>query len=819
MSEHRIPYLPSRSRKEEALKRGYQTESFFERIESRHYVRKAKEAFLAKANAAIPELNARDAGTVVETLRGRIDREVRKLEALDAALAKRDAAQAEVDRVLGDKPEEALGALGARQVQLEQEKTNHQGLLDRWEDYLAGESIFLSLFDFLPAVARKRALKARRFLSGIGYSGPADGTRLRVDGLDAELRRRLGDGDARLEAVEGNLARGKAAMDALRRASQEFKHAAREVAGGEDKGDVSSLEQLADCGVRFDLFRLATHYWEGRWIGAMEALLRADDESWKTGQGRKKVEPRWRRRMMLTPCMVSTFATLPRKMRARKYVGGPEPFENEYLFNFIDLLIVDEAGQVQPEAAGGAFALARKALVIGDTQQIEPIAPLPRSVDVGNLVQSGVLSRDCTDEDLERVHALGVCSTGGSAMQVAQSACRYCPEPELGRGLWLFEHRRCYDEIVAYCNALCYRGKLEPKRGGVGAPDGEAPALGPLGYLHVDGYCGSAGGSRRNTAEAETIAAWLKAQREALEGGYGKRLEEIVGVVTPFGAQVRAVREACRQAGIGVDGRGAMTVGTVHALQGADRNVVVFSPTYSKHGDGAFIDRSPSMLNVAVSRAKDAFLVFGDMDLFSTAEPGSPRQLLGQFLFKDPANALEFGALPRDDLEPDERETRMLRDAREHDAFLREVLADRSLGRIRIVSPWIVVGTMERTGILSAMKEARRRGAEIDVYVDPELSAGTGGSGPSDLERARATLEPIGIGLKEVRRIHSKLVMGDEALLCVGSFNWLSARRSGKYARHETSVVYKGAHLAHEIGVIFASLAGRGIGEEIRAKP
>ena len=808
-------YLPSRSREEEARKRGYQTEGFFESIESRAYVRKAKAAFLAKANAAFPELNARDASTVVEALRERLDREVRKLEAVDAALAKRDVAQAEVESALGDRPVEALAALGARRVQLEQEKRTHQGLLDRWEDYLAGESIFLSLFGFLPAVARKRALKARRFLSGIGYSGPADGARLDVDGVDAVLRGHLGEGNERLEAVDGKLSRGKAAMDGLRRAGQAFKRAAREVAGGGDEADVSALERLADCGVRFDLFRLAAHYWEGRWLCAMEELLPDIDKERKR-TGKKSVVPRWRRRMMLTPCMVSTFATLPGKMKATKYVNG---FEDEYLFGFIDLLIVDEAGQVQPEAAGGAFALARKAMVIGDTQQIEPIASLPRSVDIGNLVESGVLSPDYTDQDLERVHALGVCSTGGSAMQVAQSACSYGPEPELGRGLWLFEHRRCYDEIVEYCNALCYRGKLEPKRGGAGAADGEAPALGPLGYLHVDGYCGSAGGSRRNTAEAETIAAWLKAQREALEGRYAEPLEKIVGVVTPFGAQVRAIRAACRTAGIAVDGRGAMTVGTVHALQGADRNIVVFSPAYSKHGDGGFIDKSPSMLNVAVSRARDAFLVFGDMDLFSTAEPGSPRQLLGEFLFGEPANALEFGALPRDDLAPAGRETRMLRDAQEHDAFLRDVLADRSLGRIRIVSPWIVVGTMERAGILSAMQAARSRGAQIDVYVDPELSAGEGATGPSNLERARATLEPMGIGLNEVRRIHSKIVMGDEALLCVGSFNWLSARRSGKYARHETSVVYKGSHLAGEIGVIIASLAGRGIGGERRAKP
>ena len=74
-----------------------------------------------------------------------------------------------------------------------------------------------------------------------------------------------------------------------------------------------------------------------------------------------------------------------------------------------------------------------------------------------------------------------------------------------------------------------------------------------------------------------------------------------------------------------------MTVGTVHALQGAERDVVIFSPVYSKHADGGFIDLSPSMLNVAVSRAKDAFLVFGDMDTLASAPPGSPRSVLDAF--------------------------------------------------------------------------------------------------------------------------------------------------------------------------------------------
>lgn len=34
--------------------------------------------------------------------------------------------------------------------------------------------------------------------------------------------------------------------------------------------------------------------------------------------------------------------------------------KSDYLYDFIDLLIVDEAGQVSPEVAGAGFSLAKK---------------------------------------------------------------------------------------------------------------------------------------------------------------------------------------------------------------------------------------------------------------------------------------------------------------------------------------------------------------------------------------------------------------------------------------------------------------------------
>ncbi len=127
---------------------------------------------------------------------------------------------------------------------------------------------------------------------------------------------------------------------------------------------------------------------------------------------------------------MATFASLPGKLTYSRRDGGK--WATEYLFNVIDRLIVDEAGQVLPEVAAASFALAKRALVIGDTQQIEPISAVPRPVDVGNLRNCGRMQ---SDADWDALSARGICTTNGSAMRLAQEACRISLYPELERGL------------------------------------------------------------------------------------------------------------------------------------------------------------------------------------------------------------------------------------------------------------------------------------------------------------------------------------------------------------------------------------------------
>lgn len=71
--------------------------------------------------------------------------------------------------------------------------------------------------------------------------------------------------------------------------------------------------------------------------------------------------------------------------------------------------------------------------------------------------------------------------------------------------------------------------------------------------------------------------------------------------------------------------------------------MVVFSPVCTAE-DGSpadfFFNKNKNMLNVAVSRAKNSFLVFGDLNIFRTGDQGLPSRLLGEHLFLKPESDL-----------------------------------------------------------------------------------------------------------------------------------------------------------------------------------
>ncbi len=777
-------YFPAFSKMEEA-KKHFQTQAFFDEIEDDNYLASAHQMYLDRGRVAYPNLRVSSIESIVAALHRDLHRVVAELQAVGQAWDRTVAARHMLEHHVAQ-------ALSTSELSLTRE--TYQAALDcDWprvtqelETQEKSESIWLSIFGWLPQV-KGRQTRASSSTARLHWPSklPMPNWASREEVL-ADVR---------------SWTELRAAVETSR---QELSRLTEPLSGGVTPTDQDELESVCDRTLRFQSFVLATHYWEGRWLLAMNEIpWSLEDEKNKRGRG--PVLSRWKRRMMLTPCAVSTLHSLPGQLTARRLEGGK--FVDDYLDEAIDLLIIDEAGQVSPEIGGAAFGLAKRALVIGDTKQIEPISNTVGSVDKVNLFSAGLAS---DAGDFVKLCDRGLTASSGSLMRHAQNSCKHHQEPDLDRGLYLFEHRRCRDEIIGYCNSLCYKGRLQPLR--QVDTDKPAPPVPVLGYGHVDGICTTAGTSRVNLVEAVTVAEWIVSQKGALEAHYDLPVSKIVAVVTPFSAHAEEIGRVLQESGINC-GKGGLTVGTVHSLQGAERPVVLFSQVYSKHADGPFIDAGPNMLNVAVSRAQDSFLFVGDLDAAAAAGPSSPRRKLWSWLRNNGGQEL---ALPppavRRDLAPSPSDVDHLKDFEEHDRFLIDTL-DRAKNEVHIVSPWFRRMAISESHALPAMNKAVARGVTVRVYTDP-VSNVSSGSRDERAERSRqldhdlSILSQRGIETVKVRHVHSKVVIGDRDVYCLGSFNWFSARRDNS-ARLEASLVYRGDRLVDEIATLLTDLDAR----------
>jgi hypothetical protein len=378
-----------------------------------------------------------------------------------------------------------------------------------------------------------------------------------------------------------------------------------------------------DTNRRHKAFQLATHYWEGRWLLELREELNRRASN-KDLEARFRNSPRdWRRRAMLTPIFVSTFSMAPRFFHPNRDSSRLEQIDSAP----VDMLIVDEAGKSTPETAAPAFSFADRALVVGDREQLEPIWNVQRHEDLEALEKYGLLSM-CDEEELLK---RGLMASAGDLMTLALGACTGIEESRSNStiGGFLSEHRRSVPEIISYCNRLCYSGRLIPKRAEI--KKRRFPALG---YYHVRGEGEKVGSSRRNLAEANKIEEWLALNERLIATAYKtNRLDNHVAVITPFYSQARLLEQKLKRT------YPELVIGTVGSLQGAEREIVIFSSVYDRGFKGEFFfDKSRNHLNVAVSRAKDSFLVFGDMTIFNPKSKTPSGELARALLKTDEQN-------------------------------------------------------------------------------------------------------------------------------------------------------------------------------------
>lgn len=364
-----------------------------------------------------------------------------------------------------------------------------------------------------------------------------------------------------------------------------------------------AFEDFMDVGPRVRSFHLAARYWEARylmWRRAFEAPGRSGPQPFNAELAlRAEIEGA----LMLASCVVSTAHLLP---SAASALG-------RHAWGSADLLIVDEAGQAQPEILSASLAYARRALVVGDPLQLEPVWSETPARD-------NFLRRACRlkDEPLLIAEGPGAVSAG-SAMLLAMRASRHLT-------VMLSRHYRCLPEIIGWCNREVYEGKMQAMR----KPTGDEP-LPAVAHISVMGDVERPrGGSLHNRAEAEAVATWLRTYQVTVERWTGKRLGLSVVIVTPYRAHAKMLEERIRKSFAETPGDlEGLIVGTVHRLQGGEAPVVLFSVGATHAASTGFLDEKFNLLNVAVSRAKDSFVVFAHPAMVSRIDDKPMGKLAG----------------------------------------------------------------------------------------------------------------------------------------------------------------------------------------------
>ncbi|MCH0538952.1 caspase family protein [Streptomyces sp. MUM 203J] len=273
-----------------------------------------------------------------------------------------------------------------------------------------------------------------------------------------------------------------------------------------------------------------------------------------------------------------------------------------------DLVVIDEASQCSIPSVLPLLFRAKRALIIGDPMQLGHIPGITAQQERQARVRAGLSAAQLED------HRLGyhVYASYHAAAQHGEAA------------LLLDEHYRCHPAIADVVNGYCYAGQLQvltdvrrqvPALDPAGSAD-PAPVLGWVDVPHGESARGAGDRSWRNAAEAAQV-------RETVDQLLARLPEEAtVGVVTPFRAQKEALARVWAD-----DDR--VRVGTVHAFQGGQRDVMVLSPVATGNTPPRtthWVASQVNLWNVAVTRAKSQLITVGSQG-FWQGQDGLPALL------------------------------------------------------------------------------------------------------------------------------------------------------------------------------------------------
>lgn len=232
----------------------------------------------------------------------------------------------------------------------------------------------------------------------------------------------------------------------------------------------------------------------------------------------------------------------------------------------VDYIIIDESSQCDILSALPVLYLAKNVIVVGDQKQLSAITNIDET-----------LLHNKVEKEYDYCNENFLSTITETINPISQM---------------LLEHYRCDYNIINYCNKYFYENKLkiykDSKKGAMSIIDDDKGKYVEI----VDGY--------KNEREIKTIS-------EQIDNDINNKF-----IITPFRLQADILREQY----------GEERCGTIHTFQGKGEKQVYFSAVLNdtkkciNHLNGPNNLFSKELINVAVSRAKDKFVLVADKEFF-----------------------------------------------------------------------------------------------------------------------------------------------------------------------------------------------------------
>ena len=246
-------------------------------------------------------------------------------------------------------------------------------------------------------------------------------------------------------------------------------------------------------------------------------------------------------------------------------LGQPEPT--------FDLTIIDEASQSDTACALIPIVRGRNLALVGDPAQLSPVVVIDRA-------DNAALRRSYNIPDEYDFVENSVYKTFLACDSVSNE-------------ILLHDHYRCDERIIGFNNRKYYNGQLNVHSG--------KRQQQALHYFNIE----------LDTSPMKNVApAEAEAVVEYVENNPGRS----IGVITPFTNQREYLENALKLGGFA-----DVPCGTVHAFQGDEKDVVLFSLALTDRTTPAtysWLATNRELINVATSRARDELVVLSnDRDL------------------------------------------------------------------------------------------------------------------------------------------------------------------------------------------------------------